>query len=352
MKAPPIALASPEESPVADLHGWRWQLVMPSWLISLLLHALLIIVLGYAASQELHGTNAPPMADLIASTSSSDNESELFDDEAAVQVEVVSQATPPEEQPNDTGPTGGAMSELISEEPPIDTSSALPSQNELAGIGQAESGLMAGAGNLTGSPRRPVKLPGGGTRTSIYGIEGEGHKFVYVFDRSESMGSGSNSLLASAKRELLRSLSDLGDTHQFQIIFYNTKTYTMDIGRQYGGMLFADAQGKEMARRYVGGIMASGGTRHGEPLEEALKLAPDVIFFLTDADEPGLNADELLRIRRKNGGRTSIHTIEFGLGARAGGENFLAAIARQNGGKYIYIDVTKQGALDLRAARN
>lgn len=350
MKPSPDHLAPSLEDPAGDEQGWRWQLVLPSWLISFLLHALLILILGLVASQELHGTNAPPSADLIASTSVAD-ESELFDDEQAVVVETASEPMT-EEDLIEERPAGGAMSELIAEQPPVDVSSALPNATELAGIGQSDSGLATGAGDFTGGKRRPVALSGGKARTSVYGLEGEGHRFVYVFDRSASMGSGSNSPFASAKRELLKSLDNLGDTHQFQIIFYNERPTAMNIGRQYGGMLFADAQGKQRAQKYIASIMSEGGTQHGEALEEALKLSPDVIFFLTDADQPELSAERLARIKRRNSGRTSIHTIEFGLGARLSRDNFLAKIARQNGGKYVYIDISKRDALKLRADRN
>jgi hypothetical protein len=125
----------------------------------------------------------------------------------------------------------------------------------------------------------------------------------------------------------------------------------MNIGRQYGGLLFADPSSQELAQKYVRGIMADGGTRHGEALEAALRLAPDVIFFLTDADQPELHPTELAKIKRRNDGRTSIHTIEFGLGPQSSRDNFLAKIARQNGGQYVYIDISKRGSLELGAAR-
>jgi hypothetical protein len=190
------------------------------------------------------------------------------------------------------------------------------------------------------------------TRARLFGIEAEGNKFVYVFDRSASMGSGSGSPLASAKRELLKSLADLKETNQFQIIFYNEQFTSLTGGQQNGGLLFADRKNRELAEKCVRGIMADGGTRHGEPLEAALQLAPDVIFFLTDADQPELNEARLAKIRRMNGGGTSIHTIEFGLGAQPTRDNFLAKIARQNGGKYLYIDISKHNALKLGAARD
>ena len=187
-------------------------------------------------------------------------------------------------------------------------------------------------------PSSNVPPPSGGT--SLFGIEAEGNKFVYVFDRSASMGSGSGSALALAKRELLASLADLKDTDQFQIIFYNERPTAMNLGRQYGGLLFADRQNQDLAEKYVRGIMADGGTRRGEAMEAALRLSPDVIFLLTDADQPELAAARLAQIKRMNGGRTSIHTIEFGLGAQANRENYLSKIAHQNGGGYAYVDIS------------
>jgi hypothetical protein len=182
------------------------------------------------------------------------------------------------------------------------------------------------------------------TRARLFGIEAEGNKFVYVFDRSASMGSGSGSPLASAKRELLKSLADLKETNQFQIIFYNEQFTSLTGGQQNGGLLFADRKNRELAEKCVRGIMADGGTRHGEPLEAALQLAPDVIFFLSDCDLPAIPDDELARIQKLNGGRTVIHAVELGSSAPPSRENFLGKLARQNGGKYAYINFSVRRA--------
>ncbi|HUY88897.1 MAG TPA: hypothetical protein VMV10_09200 [Pirellulales bacterium] len=346
---PPFTV--PPESPLGQEQPLSWRWLAPSWLISAVVHALLILALGYVAGQEIHGTNGPPFGELLASASTAPDENELFDDEGSVTLEAASEPALPDAS-DGIETSGGAMSDVIADEPPVDTSSALPAARELAGLGTGEEGPATGAGELTGGPRRTAKVSGGRARTSVYGIEGEGNRFVYVFDRSASMGSGSGSPLASAQRELLASLAELSETNQFQIIFYNEEPAAMNLGRQYGGLLFADRQSQELAQKYVRGIMAAGGTRHGEAIEAALSLAPDVIFFLTDADQPELSAGRLARIKRMNGGRASIHTIEFGLGAKSGRDNFLARIARQNGGKYVYIDISAQGALKLRAARD
>ena len=69
-------------------------------------------------------------------------------------------------------------------------------------------------------------------------------------------------------------------------------------------------------------------------------MAPDVVFFLTDADEPRMSEKQLARVRRLNRGAT-INTVEFGYGAQRSAENFLVELARGNGGKHVYVDVSK-----------
>ena len=109
---------------------------------------------------------------------------------------------------------------------------------------------------------------------------------------------------------------------------------------QPASMEFANDAGKKKAESFIGSILADGGTRHMEALEMALRLGPDVIFFLTDAEDPKLSATELARIRRLNSG-TSINAIEFGSGPAGGGQNFLKRLAEQNHGNYGYVDISK-----------
>ena len=76
-----------------------------------------------------------------------------------------------------------------------------------------------------------------------------------------------------------------------------------------------------------------------QALTMALRMNPDVVFFLTDADEPRLSTSELQRIRARNRG-TSINTIEFGSGPSSGRYTFLRQLADENQGKHAYVDVT------------
>jgi hypothetical protein len=330
------------------------------WLLSLVLHALLVIVLGYFAGQPWRGTRHAPFDSviggsagvLLADFSGALVDDEYFQDEQSDGTAGTDSSSDSGVSERDDAPsaTAASLAAIAAGPPPVDALAALPASGlatwaggELAATisGQAGSGAT-GVGGLLHGPRQAGKSYGKFARTHVYGVAGEGNTFLYVFDRSASMGASGNSLLMSAKRELLASLDDLGEENRFHIIFYNEQPTRMDLGRGFAGLVFADQRAKELARRFIESIIAAGGTRHFEALKDALRLGPDVIFFLTDADEPELSDGQMSQIRSLNGGRSKINTIEFGDRPRPRHNNFLARVARENGGEYLYVDVTRQ----------
>jgi hypothetical protein len=180
----------------------------------------------------------------------------------------------------------------------------------------------------------------GRARTSMFGTTGVGHKFVYVFDRSASMGGSGQRALKAVKAELIESLKNLDTVHQFQIIFYNEKPVIFNPSGMPGRLAFATQANKDRAVRFIESITASGNTRHDEALRLAIRLRPDVIFFLTDGDDPKLSRRELDQIGRIANGIT-INTIEFGPGPQPEGKSFLATLAGENDGQYVYVDLPK-----------
>ena len=182
---------------------------------------------------------------------------------------------------------------------------------------------------------------GGKARVSLFGLVGEGYKFVYCFDRSGSMGGDGRNSLRAVKAELLKSLKTLDTVHQFQIIFYNEHAKLFNPSGQPGHLAFATDQNKQAAVRFIESIQAEGGTDHEEALRLAVRLHPDVIFFLTDADDPKLTPAQLEKIQRQAAG-TIINAIEFGPGPKPPEASFLEELAHQNGGSYVYIDISSR----------
>lgn len=340
------ALAEP-----ADSHRAATSPLAIPWLLSTTLHTLTFVVLALwwptTATQAPAAAGISLEATFLSSTGEEDSGPSMridtppadgYYDEPLASTEPFLAERPAES----TSATGGAPSldALLSEQPAVEMAGVLPTlPSAEAGIGGTDSGVRS-ATALTGEPPPPARMKGGTALTGVFGLQGEGHKFVYVFDRSGSMDGHGGAPLIAAKNELINSLQDLGQTHQFQIIFYNEEPRIFNPSGQAGRLVFGTEQNKNLARRFVGSVTASGATRHVEALEMALRLGPDVIFFLTDADEPRMTPQDLARIAQMNQG-TAINTIEFGTDARPESDNFITRLARQNGGQHVYIDVTR-----------
>jgi len=359
--------ASPTSAPRPARQAPSWlRFSVPSWLVSLVVHATLLVALTLTVQTAPRGLpgglgSGEAFSIFDGPGGGGDGSGEFFDEESPGGGGTSTLHMPPAGEA-DGGlrgeGSGNATTGLFDDRPPTDALAALPkalggggggSGPIGEGLGGATSagGFTAGSGRGSGSGGSGRGGPlGGRARTSLYGIEADGYKFVYVFDRSGSMGgSGRNTPLSSAKANLLASLESLGDTHQFQIIFYNEKPTMFALAGHPDRLVFGNSANRATAAQFVRGIVADGGTRHEDALWMALKMQPDVIFFLTDADQPELSPSELEKIHRANNGRCSINTIEFGLGPAIQNDNFLVKMARENNGKYTYVDVSK-GALN------
>lgn len=260
---------------------------------------------------------------------------QYFDDEP-----LVDQAANRDPLPAGAGDGPGTLVSLLNEKPAVSLAGILPGVSTEGSLVGPGSGGVGSAHALTGHSGGTNRVRGGTARTGVFGAVGEGRKFVYVFDRSGSMDGHGGAPLSAAKRELMASLDDLGTTHQFQIIFYNEHPRVFNPTGTPGRLVFGTEQNKYLAQKFVGSITADGATRHDEALEMAIKMAPDVIFFLTDADEPRMTAKQLARVAQLNRG-TSINAIEFGYGTQVDSEDFLVKLARQNSGKHVYVDISR-----------
>ncbi|MEA1951802.1 MAG: hypothetical protein U9N87_10485, partial [Planctomycetota bacterium] len=312
---------------------------VPAWLLSTFFHAALLIAvaMGLRMTQRT-GVSAERRADVGIVLKARDGEHDRF----VGPNEGENQSDQPDATADDAndGAEGVDLAEAFSQSSPADPGDVLPKARNALGLGALEGGRVGDAQSATEGPRGRGRPAGGGARVGVFGTIGEGFKFVYVFDCSGSMGGVGRSPLAAAKAELLASLESLDANHQFQIVFYNERPRQFNPSGQVGRLAFGTPRNKEFARRFVGSMVAEGATRHEEALMLAIRLNPDVIFFLTDADEPRLNSRQLAKIARRAGGIT-INAIEFGYGPQSDANNFLVRLARQNGGQHAYVDISR-----------
>lgn len=322
-----------------NVDGRRWIVLLETWGLSVLFHVSLIVILGvtWRAATKPAG-DAPEILRTVELVAKRDTpEGPVYVDKAATEAKAAAEAANPSPVNTKQLFGGGGM------QSPVDLNPSLPKASEIAGLGLGSGPPVPGGASLLDGTAARSSASGGRARTKVYGLKGEGNRFVYVFDRSGSMGGSGNKALNSAKKELLQSIADLGDAHQFQIIFYNEQPTIMRFD-DLPNLMFANAENKARARLFVAGISADGATAHEPAIYLALQLNPDVIFFLTDADQPELSPAALAKIQQRNHGSCVINTIEFGLGPKIRKENFLDRLAAQNGGGSVYVDINSRAA--------
>lgn len=310
--------------------GW------PAWSVSLVIHACLLAIMLYLLQAvPVRGAAEQPSREAGIALKRMTDDGPMFvgpdlelEDSSAAAAESQQVAAATEQMlaalpnPSDLPSSDSSLPTLATLGP-----QALPS-NQVGDVGQMTSG------------KAPSRSSGSKTTVSVFGISGTGTRFVYVFDRSISMAGAP---LRAAKEQLIRSFESLDTIHQFQIIFFNHEPQAWDLTGGQGRIAFATDANKLMAEKFVRGVVATGGTFRRTALKAALRLRPDVIFFLTDTDDPMSKADLAEAIRRAQRDSIAVNTIEYGLGESLVSDNFLIKLARETGGRYVYVDTQQLG---------
>ena len=165
-----------------------------------------------------------------------------------------------------------------------------------------------------------------------------GNNFVFVLDRSASMKEYYN-FLDFAKAELLSSVRKLRSPQKFQVVFYCEEAAIVTTRRKGPELMIAARANKLRTQRFLASVYPFDGTDHQKALLRAIRMRPDVIYLLTDANEPRLGPIELGQIHIEANGIV-INTIEIGFGPEPpDNSNFLVLLARKNGGRHTYIDI-------------
>ncbi len=257
--------APPEDA--APARGFAFTgalLAVPSWLISLIFHIVLMLLLALVTfsnpdlRQELFQTSAIDKEDI--------EELEDFEFEnQEIEILEMSEVTSP--TLDDVG-----MADIGDITAPVTTLSSDVSAHEnveAAEIGQlyGEDGQgMADVGNGNGA-------------TTFFGVRTEGNHFMYVVDNSNSMNRGK---FEHAVYELTQSIQQLSETSFFYIIFYSDAAYPLFYPDTMPRWVRATPENKHKVGYWLETVHRCLQTRGEGAMAHAMKLHPDVLYLLGD----------------------------------------------------------------------
>jgi hypothetical protein len=174
-----------------------------------------------------------------------------------------------------------------------------------------------------------VAIGGDKHEAGFFGIRDRADTVVFVVDMSASMNDGPR--FDRAVAELIRSLNALAPTQKFFVFFYNAVTYPM-LDMRSAQLLPATPDNRAKVIKWIKTLKPDNDTAPEDALDRALKLQPQVIYFVTDGEIPPTTRDSVKKFNRAH--KTVIHTIA--IGSQEGAE-MLRGIARDNGGKYQFV---------------
>jgi hypothetical protein len=204
---------------------------------------------------------------------------------------------------------------------------------------RARKGRATSTGKGRGRGKAGFGLPGLGAgqgtgygKPTFFGRPVEAKKIVYVVDCSGSMNmphlSVAGTRFKRVQIELVQSILALTPEQEFYVIFFNSEGHSMPARE----LQPATPENKQQYLMWVAQqIAASGPTDPRTSIIDALKMEPDVIYFLTD----GMFAPEIcFDLTRLSQRQTAIHTFAFG-GREV--EPLFQLIAQQNAGQYTFV---------------
>ena len=325
----------PNDKGIGRVPHWLREGV-PSWVGSLIVHSVLLLLLLLLTPQTARNRSAPGGENVTENV-------------GIVFTPVTSGSA---SQQSSGNPSQQSAADIVSQH----IAGLAPPQREMPDIDfpiigvRQNTGSADGTGTETSSQTAAIDS-GDGVTASFMGAQGTGRNFVYVLDRSSSTGYGNRrSPLYVAKNGLLTSLQSFGEAGlreskaiRFQVIFFNNTTAVFNTAG-YGGsdksgkLLRYDQAAFQKLQHFLGGILAEGGTRPEPALLDAIRMGADCVFFMTDGDTR-ITPAQLQRIHDAARG-AQINVVEYGMGNRKRNSN-LQKLAADNHGNYVFVDLSK-----------
>ncbi len=282
--------------------------------ISLIVHACLLTACGliwYAIPSQNEGL---PSIDALMTMSDSDSttDGQLQFEDALALVEL----SPPlitggqsmaEYQSSLTNPQDSLMP---TGEQTLLIASAVGSPWLNANVGGATTPVDSASGSRDGlgSGDGIGNGEGSDAADSFFGLRPVGRRFVFVLDCSRSMNhphdTEAKTRFKRMKLELIKSIQGMGPESEFYLIFFNDFAIPMPSAVP----VQAAEQPKLKYLYWMKEMKAEGNTEPRLAIQHALKLQPDILYFLTDGSFTYRVQQDLLSLQS---GKTEIHTFAF-----------------------------------------
>ncbi|NOY41286.1 MAG: VWA domain-containing protein [Planctomycetes bacterium] len=300
----------------------------PSWVASLMLHAVLLLPLGFLSQA---GQPVPDDSVLFS----------LEPSEQLEQIEILEDVefAPPEELeavdlelvPNVSDPGIAGLSDL----------SAESTFQELSGEMAVNSESLSDLGVIFGEAGQGSANFGEGLGNApladFFGTKIEGNRIVFVLDNSGGMITGEFETLIA---ELLRSVESLTPKQQFYVIFYSDALYPIFYPNAPQHFVRATDENKRLLERWLDTVELCVGNEVDEALAAATAIRPDVVYLLTDGDLDSTRDQRRLRFLLDRTGRSfPIHTFGIGTGKTGKAAQKLKQVAEANGGSFRAVEI-------------
>ncbi len=303
----------------------------PSWLVSLAVHAVILLLLSFFSLATFQQEDLG----LWASTAPQEVVEEFAEFEIDPSLDLDSLDT---ELPLELEDPGMAsFGDLSAETQWSDVSSS----TSLASDNLAEWGSLFGKG---GNGLSDLGAGSGGATTSFFGTQVKARRIVFVIDNTGSMNYGG---LETVIVELLKSVDAMDPRQQFYVFFFSDQVYPLFYPQSQTKFVRATQQNKQMLRDWLDTVaLCTGGVwQLTQSLELAYKLQPNVVYLLCDGrDWDRVRASykvEAVRLLRTtpNARGIPVHTLGMGCKSDSDREN-LATVARVNAGTFREVKVT------------
>lgn len=230
----------------------------PSWLVSMVVHVLILIVLALVTIPLTSSRPEPFSVTGVSPDEVIEVEDIPFDMEPLPETAL--------EAPVDPGMADlGEIAANVEDD--MMAATAVIEPDEIGALFGDSGNGMSNVGDGTGA-------------TEFFGIKATGNRFVFIIDRSSSMRDGKFEV---ARRELMATVRRLRPEQKFYVIFFDKGSLPMfDAKNPEPRLLKATAENRARLGRWLQKVKLGGGTMPHESVKFAMGLSPDAIYILSD----------------------------------------------------------------------